>query len=53
MSEWVPGEWLINVLRIGGANFLHCSVANFIWLDCAELLITKQYSFHGECLQIL
>ena len=29
------------VLRIGGANFLHCLLADSIWLECAESLITK------------
>ena len=33
-------QWL--VLRIGGADFLHCWVADSIWLELAELLITKQ-----------
>ena len=33
-------QWL--VLRIGGANFLHCWVANSIWLERAESLITKR-----------
>ena len=33
-------QWL--VLRIGGADFLHCWVANSIWLECAESLITKR-----------
>ena len=33
-------QWL--VLRIGGADFLHCLVANSIWLEPAESLITKQ-----------
>ena len=32
-------QWL--VLRIGGADFLHCWVANSIWLELAESLITK------------
>ena len=45
--ERVPlnSQWL--VLRIGGTDFLHCWVANSIWLECAESLITKRYSFHG------
>ena len=30
------------VLRIGGADFFHCWVANSIWLERAELLITKR-----------
>ena len=33
-------QWL--VLGIGGADFLHCWVANSIWLERAESLITKQ-----------
>ena len=33
-------QWL--VLRIGGTNFLHCWVADSIWLERAELLITKR-----------
>ena len=39
--ERVPlnSQWL--VLRIGGADFLHCWVANSIWLERAESLITK------------
>ena len=32
-------HWL--VLRIGGANFLHCWAANSIWLERAESLITN------------
>ena len=40
--ERVPlnSQWL--VLRIGGADFLHCWVANSVWLERAELLITKR-----------
>ena len=39
--ERVPlnSQWL--VLRIGGANFLHCWVADSIWLELAKSLITK------------
>ena len=33
-------QWL--VLRIGGADFLHSWVANSIWLESAESLITKR-----------
>ena len=33
-------QWL--VLRIGGANLLHCWVADSIWLERAESLITKR-----------
>ena len=33
-------QWL--VLRIGGADFLHCWVVDSIWLERAESLITKQ-----------
>ena len=32
-------HWLI--LRIGGADFLYCWVANSIWLEHAESMITK------------
>ena len=32
-------HWL--VLRIGGADFLHCWVADSVRLECAESLITK------------
>ena len=32
-------HWL--VLRIGGTDFLHCWVANSIWLERAKSLITK------------
>ena len=41
VHEWVAlnSQWL--VLRIGGADFLHSWAANSIWLECAELLITK------------
>ena len=42
MHERVPLnlQWL--VLRIGGADFLHCWVAYSIWLEHAESLITKR-----------
>ena len=33
-------QWL--VLRIGGADFFHCWVADSIWLERAESLITKR-----------
>ena len=33
-------QWL--VLRIGGAKFCHCWVADSIWLESAESLITKR-----------
>ena len=33
-------QWL--VLRIDGADLLHCWVANSIWLERAESLITKR-----------
>ena len=33
-------QWL--VLRIGGANFLHCWVVDSVWLEHAESLITKR-----------
>ena len=32
-------QWL--VLKMGGADFLHSWIANSIWLECAESLITK------------
>ena len=40
--EWVSlnSRWL--VLRIGGADFLHCWVVDFVWLEPAESLITKR-----------
>ena len=40
--ERVPlnSQWL--VLRIGGTDFLHCWVADSIWLQRAESLITKR-----------
>ena len=37
-------QWL--VLRIGGANFLHCWVTDSIRLKCAESSINDD-SFHG------
>ena len=33
-------QWLVH--RISGADFLHCWVANSIWLERAESLITKR-----------
>ena len=33
-------QWL--VLRIGGADFLHCWVVDSVWLERAESLITKR-----------
>ena len=43
VHEWAPlnSQWL--VLRIGGADFFRCWVANSIWLECAESLITKRW----------
>ena len=35
----INSQWL--VLRIGDADFLHCWVANSIWLELAESLIIK------------
>ena len=32
-------QWL--VLRIGGTNFLHCWLADSIWLERTESFITK------------
>ena len=42
VHKWTPlnSQWL--VLRIGGADFLHCWVADSIWLEHAESLITKR-----------
>ena len=42
------------VLRIGGADILHCWVADSIWLECAESL--NNYisdSFHGSLFRVL
>ena len=44
-------QWL--VLRIGGANFLHCWATDSISLERAESLITKQYSFNGSLFRTL
>ena len=40
-NKWVPlnSQWLVH--RIGGADFLHCWVADSIRLERAELLVTK------------
>ena len=42
---WVHERVLLNsqwlVLRIGDADFLYCRVANSIWSERAESLITK------------
>ena len=40
VHEQVPlkSQWLL--LRIGGTDFLHCWIANSIWLERAESLIT-------------
>ena len=43
-------QWL--VLRIGGTNFFHCWVANSIWLERAESLITSN-SFNGGLFRAL
>ena len=42
MHDWGPLnlQWLAMVLRIGGTDFLHCWVANYIRLERAESLIT-------------
>ena len=34
-------QWL--VLRIGGADFLHCWVADSIWLERAEIAFMAAY----------
>ena len=46
--EWVPLnlQWL--VLRIGGADFLDGWVANSIWLERTESLITISNSLNGS-----
>ena len=44
-SQWV-------VLRIGGANFLHCWFTNSIKLERTEPLITND-SFHGSLFRAL
>ena len=44
-------QWL--VLRIGGADFLHCWVVDSIWLDHAESVITISNSFHGGLFRAL
>ena len=52
MGELVPRGWFfecgrtngaIKLAVAGGADFLHCWVTDSIWLECAGLLITKQY----------
>ena len=50
--ERVPlnSQWL--VLRIGGADFLHCWVTDSISLERAESLITKR-SFNGGLFRAL
>ena len=40
--ERVPLNLQWPVLGIGGADFLHCWVANSIWLERAGSLITKR-----------
>ena len=37
--EWLP----VCILRTGGANFLHCWVADSVLLEHAESLITKSF----------
>ena len=44
-------QWL--VFRIGGTDFLHCWVTNFIWLECAKFLITISDSFNGGLFRVL
>ena len=39
MIKLAKSQWL--VLRIGGADFLHCWVVDSVWLERAESLITK------------
>ena len=42
-------QWL--VLRIAGADLLHCWVADSIWLERAESLIAKPIAFMAAYLQ--
>ena len=42
-QAWVHNRCQL-VLRIGGADFLHCWVANSIWLERAELLLMEEGS---------
>ena len=47
-------QWL--VLRVGGADFLHCWIDDSIWLERAESLIITLYksdSFHGSLFRVL
>ena len=44
-------QWL--VLRIGGTDFLHCWVVDFVWLERAESLITISDSFYGGLFRAL
>ena len=44
-------QWL--VLRMGSTDFLHCRVADSIWLERAESLITISDSFHGSLFRAL
>ena len=39
------------VLRIGGADFFHCWVADSVWLECADSLLSD--SFHGSLFRAL
>ena len=45
-QAWVHKRMSLNlhwlVLRIGGANFLHYWVADSVWLERVETLITKR-----------
>ena len=45
-QAWVHERAPLNlqwpVLRIAGTDFLHCWVANSVWLERAESLITKR-----------
>ena len=38
---------------IGGTDFLHFWVADSIWLECAESLITISDSFYGGLFRVL
>ena len=44
-------QWL--ALRIDGADFLHSWVADSVWFECAESLITISDSFYGGLFRAL
>ena len=43
MGEPLNSQWL--VLRIDGTDFLHCWVANSVWLEHAELVIALMVAY--------